>query len=243
MGRQALVTYELSRRVRVATYNVHDCIGRDGIYDPDRIAAVIASLDADLVALQEITLDHAGDVVRLIETGTHMRAVDGTLFERGIGRYGNLLLTRLPLVGQQLHDVSFAGREPRGVIEAQVLEDGRQYSVFATHLGLVRHERRRQIATIAALLASASQPTILMGDLNAWMGNRPLRPLFQAGLHGAAVRSFPSRPFPLLALDRILVSEVVSVAAIRRVGGPVIGQASDHLPVVADISVAHRPPG
>ena len=48
---------------RVATYNVHDCIGRDGVYSPSRIVEVLRSLEADVVALQEITLDPAGEVL------------------------------------------------------------------------------------------------------------------------------------------------------------------------------------
>ena len=55
--------------LRVATYNVHACVGTDGRHDPDRVAAVIAELDADIVALQEFTypasvaieIQHAGD--------------------------------------------------------------------------------------------------------------------------------------------------------------------------------------
>ena len=41
--------------MRVATYNVHGCIGTDGRHDPDRVADVITELDADVVALQEFT--------------------------------------------------------------------------------------------------------------------------------------------------------------------------------------------
>ena len=41
------------RSLRVATYNVHACVGTDGRYDPERVAAVIAELDADIVAVQE----------------------------------------------------------------------------------------------------------------------------------------------------------------------------------------------
>ena len=39
------------RPLRIATYNVHACVGRDGRHDPRRIADVIAELDADVVAL------------------------------------------------------------------------------------------------------------------------------------------------------------------------------------------------
>src|SRR6266550_1594563 len=40
--------------LRIATYNVHKCRGLDGRVRPERIAKVIAALDADVVALQEI---------------------------------------------------------------------------------------------------------------------------------------------------------------------------------------------
>ena len=34
---------------------MHGCVGTDGRHDPDRVAAVIGELDADIVALQEFT--------------------------------------------------------------------------------------------------------------------------------------------------------------------------------------------
>ena len=42
-------------RLRVATYNVHGCVGTDRRHDPARIASVVGELDADIVALQEFT--------------------------------------------------------------------------------------------------------------------------------------------------------------------------------------------
>jgi len=44
----------MSIRIRVATYNVHKCRGLDRRTNPDRIAGVIAALDADIIAIQEI---------------------------------------------------------------------------------------------------------------------------------------------------------------------------------------------
>lgn len=40
--------------LRVATYNVHSCIGTDRKYDPERILHVIKEIDADILALQEV---------------------------------------------------------------------------------------------------------------------------------------------------------------------------------------------
>ena len=42
------------RTLRVCTYNIHKCKGLDRRTRPERIASVIAELDADIVALQEV---------------------------------------------------------------------------------------------------------------------------------------------------------------------------------------------
>ena len=42
------------RTLRVATYNIHRCRGLDGRTNPGRVAEVIRSIEADVVALQEV---------------------------------------------------------------------------------------------------------------------------------------------------------------------------------------------
>jgi len=81
--------------MRVATYNVHDCVGRGGCFDLGRIIEVLAEIGADVVALQEVTLDTAGNLIGRLEKATKLHAIDDSLFAQGIGRYGNLLLTRI----------------------------------------------------------------------------------------------------------------------------------------------------
>jgi len=41
-------------QLRIATYNIHRCRGLDGRTRPARIIAVLSSIDADVVALQEV---------------------------------------------------------------------------------------------------------------------------------------------------------------------------------------------
>jgi endonuclease/exonuclease/phosphatase family metal-dependent hydrolase len=41
-------------RFRIATYNIHKCRGFDHRTSPDRINAVIAELDAQILCLQEV---------------------------------------------------------------------------------------------------------------------------------------------------------------------------------------------
>ncbi|MFY9944412.1 MAG: hypothetical protein WAK57_19745 [Desulfobacterales bacterium] len=75
--------------MRVATYNVHDCAGRDGRFDPGRIIEVLTEICADLVALQEIMLDRVGQLVGHFEKATLLVAIDSRLAESGVGSYGN----------------------------------------------------------------------------------------------------------------------------------------------------------
>lgn len=224
--------------IRVATYNAHDCIGRDGLYDPVRIAGIVAAMEADVVALQEITLDHAGDVLATLQNVTGMQAVDGTLFERGVGRYGNVLLTRHPVVDQRLHDLSFVGKEPRGLVDVTLDVNGETCRVAATHLGLRFAERRRQIERIVTLLVDDERPAVLMGDFNVWFGSRALVPLFDIGFRQRPLRSFPTWSIPLLALDRVLVRGFSAPRRHWRYDRPPAQHASDHFPVVVDVGSA-----
>lgn len=229
--------------IRVATYNAHDCIGRDGVYDPARIARVVATIKADVVALQEITLDHAGDVLATFEKMTGMQAVDGTLFDRGVGRYGNLLLTRHRVTGQRLHDLSCADREPRGMVDVDIDINGHPCRVAATHLGLNRAERMQQIQRIAALLADDARPTVLMGDFNVWWGSKAFAPLIDRGFMQQSLRSFPTWWIPLLALDRVLVRHPAISRRYRRYDDQSAAMASDHFPIIVELEGASAETG
>jgi endonuclease/exonuclease/phosphatase family metal-dependent hydrolase len=223
--------------LRVATYNAHDCIGRDGVYSPERIARVVSALDADIVALQEITLDHTGSVLDCLQQTTGLRVLDGALFERGVGRYGNVLLTRCPLESQTLHDLSHAGREPRGVVDTVIRVDDRPCRVMATHLGLSWRERREQIRRIAELLSASSGAAVLLGDFNVWLGSKAFEPLIRAGFTHTPLRSYPTWPRPLLPLDRIFVRAPAVRLRQWRHHSPAARLASDHYPLVAELAI------
>lgn len=221
--------------MRVATYNVHDCIGRDGDFNPQRVAMVINELDVEMIALQEVTLDHGGDLLRQFEVTTGMKAIDGTLFARGVGRYGNLLLTRHRVVGNRLHDLLVGTREPRGVVDAFLHNGSEHYRVLATHLGLSLGERRAQLGRLAELVNRNRAPTVLLGDFNVWWSRRPLALFARRGFTYCAVPSFPNWRWPLGALDRIFVSPPLYYRACHRHTSELARVASDHWPVVAEI--------
>ncbi len=227
--------------MRVATYNVHDCVGQDGRFDPARTAHVLTELNADLIALQEVTLDSAGDLVGRFERATALRAIDGTLFERGVGRYGNLLLTRHSVLASRLHDISLPGRERRGVVEMLLDIDDHPLKVFATHLGLKGAERRAQIKRISTLVEDAVDGALLLGDFNIWGWSLLLRHMTDVGFQHIPVRSFPTRPYPLISLDRILARSPVVLSRCWRHESPTARLASDHFPVIADLGFKSAP--
>jgi endonuclease/exonuclease/phosphatase family metal-dependent hydrolase len=159
------------------------------------------------------------------------------------GDYGNVLLTRLGVREVTRHDLSTAGREPRGAVDALLeTDDGSTVRMVVTHLGLRRAERRRQIERLVPILERHGQSDVLVlaGDLNEW---RPvswvLRRLRRRFGRSRAPRTFPASR-PMLALDRIWVQPAESLIELRAHRSPLARQASDHLPLVATIDIAAR---
>lgn len=220
--------------LRVATYNVHGFRGADRRRDVVRVARVVRSLRADVVALQEV--DTRGAPMRLAElaerTGHHPVA-GATLWSRRGGFYGNALLTHGRPVSVAHVDISVPRAEPRSVLDVELeLGDG-PLRVLVAHFGLSGRERRYQTDALERLLREDQRPLVLMGDFNEWRprGYTLLRLGARLGPARRA-RSFPAR-LPLLALDRIWVRPAAAVVDVRAQRTPLAVRASDHLPVVA----------
>ncbi|WP_435874754.1 VTT domain-containing protein [Pandoraea capi] len=240
----------LSRELSVASYNVHGCVGTDGQHSPDRIARVLDEIDADIVALQEIEAS-ATDVGTLakLASARDMHFIPGPTLRRGERDYGNAIMTRFAPVAVRHIDLSVAGREPRGAIDATLAwqdTHGRemQLRVIATHLGLRPGERREQVQRLLACLANQpGAPTVLMGDVNEWfLWGRPLRWLHRFFERAPHVATFPSR-WPLLALDRIWTSPRAHLGTVHAHATALARRASDHLPLVSVLRTtvpAHR---
>jgi endonuclease/exonuclease/phosphatase family metal-dependent hydrolase len=228
------------RPLRIASYNVHECDGTDSRRDPDRVAAVIRSLDADIVSLQEVLSDREGapsSQLRYLaeKTGMHM-AVAGPTMEKKGEHYGNALMSRFPIVNARLHDISCGSFEPRGIIEADILVGDRTVRVVTTHFGLWPTERNRQVRRLLEILpGDPKDPLIVMGDINGWVPGSPVMRRLKAALgRPASLRSFPSR-FPLLPLDRIWVLPGTYPFTLEASRSRLARVASDHLPLVCSV--------
>jgi endonuclease/exonuclease/phosphatase family metal-dependent hydrolase len=225
-------------QVRVATYNVHRCVGRDGRRDTKRVAAVLDEIGADVLALQELQWDSNAALHLLEEFASMLRyqAIPGPTLLQAKGHYGNALLTRLPVVQRELIDLTVDHHEPRGAIDV-VLDAGQErLRVLGTHLGLRPYERRWQMRRLLEQLDRGPQhPTVLMGDLNEWfLWGRPLRWLHAWFGATPAPATFPSA-LPVFALDRIWVRPRKLLRRLFVHEGARARDASDHLPLVAQI--------
>ncbi|HEY1581506.1 MAG TPA: endonuclease/exonuclease/phosphatase family protein [Chthoniobacterales bacterium] len=240
--------------LRVATYNVHGCVGTDRRRSEKRIAQVIAELAVDLVGLQELDrrrmrsgeVDQAGVIAAELGWHYHFQAA----MQHPDGHYGHALLSRYPMCAQRsacLPGVApFFCRETRAAVHLEVATDVGLVQVINTHLGLGRRERRLQAELLTSaewLAAAADGPLILLGDFNSLPGSRPhqnlsrhLRDVRLLVRQAGALRTFPTR-FPLFAVDHIFVNEALEPRKVEVHRSPLARSASDHFPLLAELLV------
>ena len=86
----------------MATYNVHKCVGLDRRKDPARVAAVIRELEVDIIGLQEVDNRSGGTYesaqMDFLAGETGYEAIPGPTIKLSNGHYGNVLLTRWPVL-------------------------------------------------------------------------------------------------------------------------------------------------
>ncbi|WP_071673382.1 endonuclease/exonuclease/phosphatase family protein [Nioella nitratireducens] len=226
--------------IRVASYNIRKCIGLDRRRNPHRIARVVAALGADVVALQEadkrLPPRPAALSATVIRDEAGMTPVDVAETRVSLGWHGNALLLGAGWTLTHLDRLALPGLERRGALVAELDGPKGTLRVVATHLGLRRRDRQRQMTLImAALNARSGPPTVLIGDLNEWSpqaGFAPLDPFFTLHRPG---RSFPARR-PLAALDRVATGPGLSLVQAGACRWGEAGRGSDHLPIWADLS-------
>jgi endonuclease/exonuclease/phosphatase family metal-dependent hydrolase len=247
--------------VRLVSFNIHHGVGGDGRHDLPRLATLLASLDADVVCLQEVDRHfdaRSEDVDQglLLSRALDMQlawgpAIDEPRTDGGSRQYGNALLSRLPILVSDVHRLP-GGGEPRCALRTMVELDGAALWVTTTHLSTGNPARRSaQVAEVAALHTEPMETGVVVGDFNAGPDSPelgPLRERFTDAWHLARARddragwrfwqsdeghTFPARG-PHRRIDQVWVSSGVSVAAAHVVDG--IG-TSDHLPLVVDLEV------
>jgi endonuclease/exonuclease/phosphatase family metal-dependent hydrolase len=227
------------------SYNIHQCVGTDGRRDLQRVAAVIQDTKADIIGLQEVDFNPLGEKkscqLDYLAEVTGMRAVAGPTFRRADSEFGNALLTSREINAVRFHDLSVFGRQPRGVIDAEIAWDSKRVRVLVTHLGLAVNERRRQAQALLKILREpkdAYDLTLILGDINEWRPRGFV--LYSLNAHLGRMpspRTFPSF-FPVFALDRIWVKPKTALLQVKIANNGLARIASDHLPVLVNVNLS-----
>jgi len=241
-------------KLRVISWNIHKCIGGvDRRYDLQRSADTLAHYAPDVALLQEVDAgvkrSNGDRQVELLGAalGLHHHAWFPNV-KVGDGAYGNAILSRFPLAESRNIDLTVAPKKRRSVLHAvaRVHHDGhdRSLHLYNMHLGLAQYERRIQLATFLDSHPfhglHHETPVIVGGDLNDVWGNLG-ELLLPSGFRGAErrPRTFPAWG-PLRALDSIYVRGAVRLLDLTRGETELAKRASDHRPLIADVSLAPR---
>ena len=159
------------------------------------------------------------------------------------GRYGLAVLSRYPI--EKITELKLPkGNEPRVALAAEIkLPNGTRVMLVNVHFDWVRNDEFRyaQATSVKKFLDQLTIPYILLGDFNDQPDSRTLQLLKQGILQAekpATDRMTFSSTKPTMEIDFILAAprSFWKFGEVSVIDEPL---ASDHRPVVAELSVAN----
>lgn len=227
--------------LKVASYNIRKCVGLDWRRDPARVAAVLAEIGADIVALQEAdrrlgARRGAMPEALLRPGGLRFASPPGAGVSHGW--HGNAILVSDRVAVKRVDRLALPCLEPRGALIAELEVEGRALRFVCAHLGLRRQSRDGQARAILDALEARADGAdeLVLGDLNEWRDRRGCIEILSHRLRPAPTRASFHTARPVARLDRIFAS---SGLRYRRCGvhrSALSREASDHLPIWAEIA-------
>ena len=169
--------------IRVAIFNIWHDAGNWAARQPLLVQA-LREADADVIALQEVLEDadkglpnQADTLAR--ELGGYSVHFMSTTPEGEPRRYGNAILSRLPVVGEASKKLEPLN-DYRTALRVRVKAAGRFVDIVNTHLAWKADQgpvRAMQIADLISWLPQDGVPLVLLGDFNAELSDPGLASL------------------------------------------------------------------
>lgn len=239
--------------MRLLSYNIHKGIGgKDRKYRLERILDVIEKENPDLICLQEVDRNVRRSRFQnqphiFMEYFNNSEALFQMNVKLRRGGYGNLILSRWPLLSHHHLSLRFHKKKPRGAQLAIVDTPQGKLHLVNWHLGLSEKERHWQVDHLThhrLFRESQHLPTIIAGDCNDWrnsLGNGAF------SLHGFRQITTPLsrfRTFPAYlavgSLDKAFQKGHIGIHHAKVVRSRLAKMASDHLPLVLDFNLGNR---
>lgn len=252
-GGPALTGTPSTDPLRVMAYNLHTGFDTAGRFSIEELATVIADSGATVVGLQEVSRGQliAGATDQLALLQQRLGFEYAVYFGTTDPAWGNAILSRFPIVTVEREYLPLVGTPfRRGYLGAVIDVGGEEFLFISTHLQHINvssvHEQdpegdlypvhTEQIATILEQWGGR-QPAILVGDFNARPEWRQIRELLAAGWLDAWDQAGDGPGYTSDAADlRYRIDYVFHTTDLETVdAGNILSQASDHLPVIADI--------
>ena len=226
--------------IRVLSYNIRHGVGMDMQLDLERVAAVIRSLDPDVVLLQEVDL-HTQRTRQTDQADVLSRLTDlphyafGSFMEYDGGQYGMAVLSAAPILDFRNHRLP-DGEEPRTTLAARIrpAPDATEIVFAGIHLYRTEAERLAQATELVEIFATEVAPVVLVGDFNSQLDDPVMRLLgaswWTPPKPDGARLTWPADE-PRVEIDHVLYrpERRFAVAEYRVVEEPT---ASDHRPVL-----------
>lgn len=232
--------------MRLLIYNIHKGIGgRDRRYRIERVVDVIERENPDLLCLQEVTRGavrcRRDDQPQMMARYFNAHAAFQQNVHYREGGYGNLVLSRWPLMAKHHISLRLNRKKPRGAQLLVVDTPEGPLHLVNYHLGLAETERQWQVTRLLEhhlFRREADRPTMIAGDSNDWR-NALINSVYAP--HGfqqvtsppSRFRSFPAY-MPVGSLDKAFYRGRIFVRGATVVRSMLAKEASDHLPVVID---------
>ena len=227
----------INKSYRIGSYNIRKARGLDQKTRPDRILQVINDMHADVLVLQEADKRLGPRLPAIprdmISRETDFELVDVSKNQISLGWHGNAVLVRRGLNVSTIERIDLPGFEPRGAVRVDI-EGVTQFSIIATHLGLLRYSRLTQLSAIRDAVQGCRN-AIIAGDMNEWSMQSGFEPLEGAFDVYAPGRSFHASR-PIAALDRFALSKQAQFCDAGVIQNAAALRASDHLPVWCDVA-------